>query len=367
MIKKIIFLFLLVSLNSCYLARSVYWNYADTDDYKKFPSIDINTTKPYFFFNEIAKNKNFYIPEKFSDDNKKMDFEDFLELHETTSFLIIKSDTIVFEKYFSEYSKESIFTSFSVSKSFVSALMGIAIDQGYIKNTNQKVSEFLPWIESPGFENISIENLLNMRSGIDFEESYSSPFALMLKFYYGKNLKKYIKNLKIKMPPGQKYEYQSVNTELLSLILEKATGKKITTYLEENIWQPLGMEYNSSWSVDSKKHQTVKAFCGVNARIRDYAKFGRLYLNKGVFNDKKIISEDWINRSTSVINDSKDGQGYSYTYQWRVTNYGAFFAKGFLGQYIYVYPQKNIIIIRTGNDYGDIDWAEFSKKIIDQI
>ncbi len=139
---------------------------------------------------------------------------------------------------------------------------------------------------------------------------------------------------------------------------------KINKYLEQKIWQPIGMESDASWSIDSEKNQTIKAFCCINAVARDFARFGRLYLKKGNWNGKQVVPEKWVIRSTSIINDSRDSQGYPYTYQWRVLENGAFFAKGILGQYIFVYPEKNLVFVRMGKDYADIDWADLFVELI---
>ncbi|MCD4696875.1 MAG: beta-lactamase family protein, partial [Bacteroidales bacterium] len=219
----------------------------------------------------------------------------------------------------------------------------------------------------PEFDKITIEDLLNMRSGIDFNESYSSPFADMAKYYYGTDLKKYITKLKIKKPPGQIYDYISVNTLLEGLIVERATNTKLNEYLERKIWVPLGMESDASWSIDSEKNQTFKAFCCINAIARDFAKFGRLYLNNGNWNGQQIVPKNWVIKSTSIMNDSRDSQAYPYTYHWRVLENGAFFAKGILGQYIFVYPEKDLVFVRLGKDYAGIDWADFFLKLSGQI
>jgi CubicO group peptidase (beta-lactamase class C family) len=296
-------------------------------------------------------------------------FDKFLENHETVAFLIIRNDTILYENYFDSYADSAIIPSFSLSKSFVSALVGIAVGEGFIKNTNQPITDFIPELKQndPRFEKITLEDLLNMRSGIRFDEGYSNPFADMAKYYYGLNLKNYVSQLKIESPPNEKYNYISVNVLLLGMAVENATGKKLSQYLQEKIWQPLGMEFDASWSVDSKKDNQIKAFCCINARTTDFAKFGRLYRNYGRHNGKQIIPENWVRKTMTVINDSRDSQNYSYTYNWRVKDDGAIFAKGVLGQYIYVFPQKNIIIVRLGKKTDGINWPYFMEKICEKL
>jgi hypothetical protein len=354
-------------LMSCHIGRFFIYNFADVNDYRKFPSLPVDNLPPTFSFSEPSKEILPTLPSAFTIGAKSPEFNAFLKEHKTTSFLIIRNDSMLYEHYFDNRSPESINPSFSVAKSFVSALIGIAISEGKIKNVDEPITNYLPQLTSPGFEKIRIEDLLNMRSGIDFSENYTSPFGQMPRYYYGLNLQRYIKKLKIKESPNQHYDYISVNTLLLSLILEKATGKKLPEYLSEKIWQPLGMEYPATMSIDSRKDQTIKAFCCLNARSRDFAKFGRLYLYNGNWQGIQIVPASWVKRSTSIFNDSHDARGSSYTYQWRILKDGSFYAQGVLGQYIFVCPAKNIIIVRTGKNKAKVDWPGLFDALSNQL
>jgi len=334
------------------------------NDYKKFPAKEIKTSQPVFKFAELPNFKNISVPQNITS-IKFSDFNDFLVKTKTLSLLVIKNDTIYYEKYLSDKTEESIFTSFSVCKSFISALIGIAISEGHIKNVNEPITNYLDFFKDKRFREITIEHLLNMKSGIKFSENYFNPFGDVAKYYYGTHLKKYLKKLKIKEKPGVNYDYQSVNTLLLSQILEKATGKTTSDYLQEKIWKPLGMEWDATWSIDSKKGQTIKAFCCLNAHTRDYAKFGRLYLNKGRWNGKQIVPESWIDKSVTFCKDST--QKLYYNYQWRVCKLGDFYAQGILGQFIYVYPEKNVIIVRNGSNYGISNWLDVFRYIAEHL
>ena len=148
----------------------------------------------------------------------------------------------------------------------------------------------------------------------------------------------------------------SGNTQLLGLILERALkNKTITQYLEEKIWIPFEMEYDASWSLDRKKNGIEKTFCCLNARARDFAKIGKLYLNNGQWNGKQIVSESWVKQSTKI--DQTNGSAWYYQYQWWIPTYnGDFMAQGILGQFIYVHPKNNIIIVRLGKNTGNANW-----------
>lgn len=368
--KSTFFLLLILALffNACHVGRYFYWNFADINDYRKFPQVAVAKGDGQGFFHFPEKKTHLPLPEKYHTPNATA-LSPFLSSRKTASFLIIKNDTVVFEEYFHGYEASSVMPSFSVSKVFVSALTGIAISEGYIKNTAQPVTHFLPELlqSDAAFSFITIEDLLNMRSGIAFAEAYGSPFADMAKYYYGRNLKKYITRLEISVPPDSVYQYISVNTLLLAMAIERATAMPLNRYLSEKIWQPLGMEFEATMNIDSRKGNQVKAFCCLNARTRDFARFGRLYLNGGKWNGQQIVPEQWVGRSMSVINNSRDSQGYPYTYQWRVKPDGAIFAKGVLGQYIYVDRQKKIIIVRMGKNDGDVNWAQFFEDICHEI
>lgn len=348
-------------LSSCHVGRYFYYNYADVNDYKKFPVVSINKGNETFsFYHSEHAVAPTYINHYNNYGNGT--FDSFLEQSKTLAFLVIRNDSIIYEYYGGSYDSTSIFTSFSANKSFVSALVGIAIDEGYIASENDPIIKYVPELDQ-SLSKITVRHLLNMRSGLDFTESYISPWGDVAKYYYGINLPKYIKDLKAKMEPDQKFDYISVNTHLLSVAVERATGKQLNKYFEEKLWIPLGMEYDASLNVDSRKHNTVKAFCCLNARARDYAKFGRLYLNNGNWNGEQIISKEWIRKSLN----SKDNQGatkrFTYSYQWRVLPTGSFFAAGLLGQYVYCSPDQNTIIVRLGKKYKDYDWIGLFSKI----
>lgn len=354
-------------LSSCYVARYFYWNYADINDYKKFPSFIINKPAVSFHFEEKGSNIKLKLPENFENKKTTGNFEDYLADQKTVAFIIIRNDSIIYENYFYNFNKESILPSFSVAKSFVSALIGIALQERKIESTNDKITQYLSGFKHSGFEKISIADLLNMQSGIKFSEGYSNPFGEMAKFYYGSSLQKYVYKLKTESEPGTTYQYQSANTQILSMILEKATGMRMDKYLEEKIWKPLGMEYDASWNMDSRKHQNIKAFCCLNARARDFAKFGRLYLNNGIWNGNMIISERWIEETYNADEKCRDALSYPYNYHWRIKQNKDFFAKGILGQYIYICPDKNLIMLRFGKKNGKIDWPSFFEELKYQL
>lgn len=359
-ISLLFFLFLLVS---CHVVRSVYWNVTDLNDYKKFPADSLKRPEQPWSFYECQEpiQENFHEAAGCAKDSTS--FDNFLQENGTVAFLIIRNDTILSERYYKGYSRASILPSFSIAKSFVSALVGVAIEDGYIQSLDQSIMDFLPELSDPEMKKVTIKNLLEMRSGLNYQEGYLNPFGEVAKFYYGLNLRRYTTNLKTAGEPGLAYQYQSANTQLLAMAIESATGKPLSQYFQEKIWSLLGPEYDASWSIDSKRDHEVKAFCCFNARITDFAKFGRLFLNEGNWNGHQVVQSSWINESLTISNDSRDADGIPYTYGWRVTLSGDFFAKGVGRQYIYACPHRHLLILRFGSKYGNASWVELMEKI----
>lgn len=353
-VNTLFFLFTTVALTSCHVGRFFIYNFAGINDHKKFPKGDIAKPTQPFKFHEAKNTAGFKVPKSLTIKGEKITFEEMLEQSKTVAFLIIKNDSIYYERYLNDYEQESTVASFSMAKSYVSALMGIAISEGYIKSVEEPIANYIPELDKSKFGNVTIEHVLNMQSGIRYNESYINPFGDVAKYYYGTNLKKYITKLKVKTEPGRELEYISLNTQLLGMAIENATKKPLYQYLEEKIWLSLGMEYDASWSVDSRKNGTTKAFCCLNARARDFAKLGRLYLNNGKWNGKQIVPEAWVKRST-------DRNETGYSYQWwhlPTANRNDYAAIGILGQYTYVCPEKNIVIVRLGKNKGGMRWEE---------
>ena len=342
-------LILSIVMTSCQVGRFVFYNFADIKDYKKFHSRALKADSLKF---------NFYTSTngKFPKELNNIPFDTYLKNNKTVAFLIIRNDTIQYEKYFKGYDKESIVPSFSMAKSVTSILIGCAIDEGLIKSVEEPITNYIPELKKNGFEKVTIKHLLQMTSGIRFNESYINPFGDAASFYYGLNLRKEISKMKLQAEPGKKFAYASGNTQLLGLVLERALqNKTITQYLQEKIWTPLGMEYDASWSIDRKKNGLEKTFCCLNARARDYAKIGRLYQNKGNWNGKQIVSKQWVEESTKL--DISDGSAAYYQYQWWLPSPNQdFMAEGILGQFVYVNPAKNLIIVRLGKKEGKADW-----------
>ena len=405
--KYLLLLTAICILSSCtQIYRSIaYWT-PDIDEYSAFPqdTIECGDSKYGFYFPEETNPGNVFLTLTSKTDTSKFTLDEYLSKTSTTAFLIIRNDTVIFEKYYQGYNRSDISTLFSVTKSVTSLLIGIAVDEGYIESTNDPVTKYLPELDNydPNFRNLTIEHLLNFQAGFDFNESYINPFSGMARLYYGNNQLKYLKKLKFIDNPGEVSDYNSATTAFLGLILERATQKSYAEYLEVKVWKPLGMEYNALVSLDGKKHRSAKAYAGLNATAIDLAKIGRLYLKEGSWNGNRIISKDWIVKSKTP-NVEKEHIGYKYKgqqYQWyskhymiydslgnykfadtadafRYANYlnldyykvwkynnkdGSvyytlyayypdFYALGIMNQILYIDPESNLIMVRLGKDW----------------
>lgn len=267
----------------------------------------------------------------------------------TIAFLIIKNDSLLFEKYFEDFGKNSQTNSFSIAKSITSALLGKAIDDGYIKSLQQPVSDFYPEYANT---NLTVGDLSSMSSGMDWDESYTNPFGMTARAYYGPDLASQILKLKVVDSPGLKFKYQSGDTELLAMLIQKAIKKPLAEYLYESFWNPLGAENPALWQVDDKKNRLVKAYCCLGSNARDFARFGKLYKDYGKWNGEQLLDSTFV--ANSII--PRFSQSPEYGYGFWLSNFMGkeiFALRGILGQYVIVIPEDDLIIVRLGHKEGE--------------
>jgi CubicO group peptidase (beta-lactamase class C family) len=373
----LLILLLLVGLSIKYTPTYVYrlitQNVADVYDYKYYTNRQIKGSADTFRF---AKNlDDDYVESLFQDRVKSSGFKTFdewAEKSQTTALIFIRKDTILYEKYFNRFSRDSYFHSQSMAKSFISFLIGAAIDDGLISGVDDPMTKYIPELKdrNPGFEKITIKNLLEMRSGLKYFEGYFPGTHIHLPWhdeaigYYHPNVRKLLlEKVDIAGEAGKTFQYCNYNTSYLGLIIERATQKTVSAYLQEKLWSKV-MAYDALFSIDSKKSGFEYMPSRLIARAIDFARFGRLYLNGGNWNGKQIISHDWVNNSTkedkSIPRDNYpdwlggDNCNHTYySYQWwghtECDSSYQFFANGNLGQAIYMIPDKEIIIVHCGN------------------
>ncbi len=365
--KFLIFIVLLIAvvvggyfLSPEYLKTAIKYRNPDIDDYKLFE-------------NRVIKAGS-HIPWKIADDYNKKDFTEATNekvlAFDPVAFLIVQEGKIKFEKYWQGYNENSLSNSFSMAKSIISLLIGIAIDEGHIKSVDQKEGDFLPEFAVKPNNELTIKNLLTMSSGLDWDEAYSNPFSITTEAYYGSDLFALIKDLKVIEKPGVLWKYLSGNTQLLSFVLKKATGMNVADYASEKLWKPLGAKNDALWSLD-RNDGMEKAYCCFNSNARDFARIGQMIINGGMFDDVEIISKKYIDEATKpAINlaNNKGGLVDFYGYQFWIVQYKGYyipFARGILGQYIFSIPDKNAVVVRLGHKRSDK--RTFHSEIPDDI
>lgn len=264
----------------------------------------------------------------------------------TIAFLIIKNDSIWHEEYFDQYNQHSHTNSFSLAKSYVSACLGKAIELGYIKGLHQPVSDFFPEFSTGLAAKMTVGDLSSMASGLNWVEQYYSPLSVVTKAYFGNNLPKIILNLKVTQQPAQRFAYSSGDTQLLAMILEKATGQKLSDFLSEHFWKPLGCENQAFWQLDTEEG-IEKAYCCIASNARDFARLGKLYKQNGKWNAQQLIDSAFVSLSTQAR-----FKGSPYGYGFWLSDYlnkHIFYMRGHLGQFVIVIPEDDLIIVRLGH------------------
>jgi CubicO group peptidase (beta-lactamase class C family) len=321
------------------------------------------------------------------------------------AMLVIRNDSILYEFYNHKIADTTLLPSFSVAKSYVSTMVAMAKEEGKIKSYDEPITNYLPELldRDVRFKNITIQHVLDMRSGIKSSENYFNPMSDVLRLGFGKNVNGKSLRISIEKEPNQKFEYKSINTQLLGIIVERATKVKLQDYYHEKLHKPLQLEHYATWIYDDEKHKSLRAFCCMNLTARDYAKFGSLFLNKGNWQGKQLVSKEWVetnltlenrkatdgyknqwwsNISHKIFNDSIAMQKFvlnnpavygvdkifmakvliNYNFSkpsdkienekksWVVSYYkDGIHAQGLIGQYIYISPLKNTIVVILSN------------------
>ena len=379
-------LFIFLAINSLvyspeYVLRLLQWQESDVNDYLyNFPQRRLEAAPITFNFDEALEEER--VSELFEHILEVEDFAAFLEGASTQAFIVVHDDTILYEKYLNGTQRDSMATSFSVAKSLTSALIGIAIEEGYIHSVDDPITSYLPELadRDQRFKEITIRHLLLMASGLEYQSNRTWLFNGddPLTTYFPNQRQAALEFTNIADLPGEHFLYNHYHPQLLGLILERTTGVSVTQYLQENIWDPVGMEFDGSWSLDSTSSGFEKMEAGINARPIDFAKFGRLFLEGGDWNGIQVLPNEWVLDSTQVDQSFQTTEYYTNDYGMEIFNQGTgyykymwygilredgeydYYAEGDRGQIIYISPHNNLIIIRNGFEYGipQFDWVD---------
>jgi CubicO group peptidase (beta-lactamase class C family) len=374
-----VFIMFFTSCSDTYLGRYLLWNTVDIDDYKNYARRNVQAGEKITPLIKVTNDENLFL-EKFpsityrtESGNATKSLREILESNNTLAFIVLKNNTILYEKYYGDYTSESNLPSFSAAKSLISALVGIAIDEGLIGSVNDRVLTYLPELEGKGVDTLTIRHLLTMSSGFDFDLFDNTPYSATTKAYFHPHMRSNALQIKIDRPPGEIYNYDNYNTQLMGIILERVTGMSISQYMESKIWKPMGAERDAFWNLDSEESGFETMAFGFNATLRDYARFALIY------SDNSILSEEWIRESALTdwnVSESidyyegfepenkhgnffRDWEGYYSYFWWGYKEKGIpvdFFAYGMLDQFIYISPGNDVIILRFGDDSEDVLW-----------
>jgi CubicO group peptidase (beta-lactamase class C family) len=348
------------------IARILIWRESDVGDQHRFPARRIDAGARTSPLPAGAEAELVVSGER--------ELDEFLRETDTLAFVVVHEDRLVRERYFGGSTRESLQTSFSVAKSFVSTLVGIAIDEGLIGSIDDPVTDYVPELAArdPEFRRITLRHLLTMSSGIRYREGSFPSFGDDAYTYYGVDLRDTALNrTRIEQPPGLAWLYNNYNPLLLGLVLERATGMSVSDFMATRLWQPLGAEADATWSLDSESSGFEKMESGLNARAVDYARFGLLFLHDGQWNGTRIVSEDWVRAATGADTTSGPAYRYGYGYFWwlDVERPGRFYAQGKYGQYIYVAPDADAVVVRLGSEWGveNVTWLATFRSVVDQL
>ncbi len=327
---------------------------------------------------EFAKDENIALVDGFQFEGSFYPTEPFLQDTKTSALLVIQDDVIRYENYFFGGDEATVFSSNSMGKSFVSALMGFAVADGFIDSVNDPLGKYIPEFVGTDLENIPIKACLQMASGIDFDED-TDMNSFSMRTLMGTPAMEVIAGYGVQEPPFTYRRYLSINTEILGQVIKNATGKGLGEYMEEKLWTRIGSAHDAYWTLNNG---TELANGGLSISLRDYARFARLYLHEGNWNGEQLLPRDWIRDSLDISADySKPGannDGYNaigYGYQWWVPegDQGEFMAIGVYGQFLYVNPEQNVIIVKVNADpdfmaeHYELKHVEFFRAIADGL
>ncbi len=292
-------------------------------------------------------------------------YPDFLfQNTSTTSFLVVRNDTIIFKRYMNGVKEGENTQLFSVTKVFVTALLGMAIKDKFIADAELPVTYYFKDLKNPKFKQLTLRHLAQMQSGLNYDE-YGKIFQT-LQYYYNKNLTRSIYGAQFDTPPGMQFMYKSIDTQILGECINKSLGdKKFLEYLHERLWNKLGMQDTAYWALDSKLTRNPKYYGGLNMSARDLAKFGMMVLHDGRYKKKQLLPAGWFNYCDDTLHRCREEDKYCMGWYYSVDDdeSDVYYAAGFNGQIMLINETRNVIVIRLGKDRGGVDWYPIMKKL----
>ena len=349
--------------------QTISYNFIHMDEF--FPvSQPIKASKrPHVF----EKTENFELPKTYSFEGKDKSMSEAIEYFQTDGMIILHKGKLVYENYWNKNTENTRHIIWSVSKSFLSALVGIALNDGLIESIDDPITKYLKDFNGTGYEGVSVKNLLQMSSGIGFNEDYGDPDSDINRYgrvtATGTSQREFAKTLKNSRTPGTFNHYVSLDSQMLGMLIAEVSGVSVKEYLHEKIWSQIGMQDDAYYLTDQQEIEM--SLGGLNVTVRDLAKFGQLYLKKGNWNGKQIVPEQWVEDSTIPdgihvqpnAGDNLTSSTWGYGYQWWVPGpvVTDFTAHGIYNQFIYVDPKTEVVIAKTSSNFRFVEEKEFTK------
>lgn len=300
------------------------------------------------------------LPATFAYAGGTIDSRDFLARSVTTGLLVLKDGAIVHESYALGATEASRLTSFSVAKSVVATLVAIALKEGDIRSLDDQAAAYAPELAGTAYGAATLLDLLRMSSGVRFDERYDAQFSDIQQVFHrmfllGQRIDEITPGYAADVAPGTRFHYVSIDTQVLSQVLRAATGRSISDYAREKLFEPLGMEQEALWNLDAVDGDEL-AFCCLNMTLRDYARLGQLYLQQGVWNGTPLLPDGWVRNATRRDEPwLAPGNGFAergYALHWwvPVAADAEYFANGIWGQTVWVDEKRGVVIVKTSAD-----------------
>lgn len=323
-------------------AEVLFWNQAERD--ARFPHMETQ------FPGDTARhsNKPYPLP-----DGQPLDLGPgdpagaYMAANNVAGLIVVQDGKVRLERYARGHSRDGRYTSFSVAKSLTSTLVGAAVQDGYIRSLDDPVIRYIPELAGSGYDGVTVRQILTMTSGVRWNEDYTDPNSDVASMYKvpprpGEDATiAYLRTLPREAAPGSKWVYKTGETNLIGVLVSKATGKTLAQYAEEKIWRPFGMERDLFWMVDAGG-QDIGGCC-ISVSLRDYARIGQFVLADGMAAGKRVVPSGWFAAAThGQVGTGRPGSGYGY--QWWTSADGSFQAQGIFGQLIYIDPARKLVV-----------------------
>ena len=299
--------------------------------------------------------------------------ESYMEDNRIGSVIVVQNDEIKLEAHGLGVTQETLWTSYSVAKSVASMLVGAALKDGHIESLDDRLDKYITELEGYGYGEVTVRELLTMTSGMGWNEDYTDPASDVAMMYNAAcvgdeaHILSYVKQIERTHEAGERFNYSTGETDLVGILIDKATGMSMAEYLSEKVWKPMGMQQCAYWLADECSNMNIGG-SGLSASNRDFARLGLLLLNGGKINGTSILADEWVNDATSMLYEFDDRDG-GYGYLLWINDDGTYMAEGIFGQMIYVNPALNLVIAQSAawQEAGSQELSATRQAFIDAV